>query len=128
MPARIVLVHDDPAFLDPLESALQAKGHDVAAFDDSLLAWDALQAAQHVEILITRILFPPGKPHGVALAQWARCSRPKVRVLFIAQPELEAHTEGLGLFLPTPVSVPKIVEIVARLLATDQSFWDYRPR
>jgi DNA-binding NtrC family response regulator len=104
-----VLVHDDPTFRDPLEAALQAQGYEVAAFGDSLLAWDALQAAQHVEILITRIRFPPGKPHGIALAHWAQANRPRVRVLFTALPELEPHAEGLGLFLPMPVCVPKVV-------------------
>jgi DNA-binding NtrC family response regulator len=128
MPARIVAVHDDRCFLDCLTAALQAQGHEVAAFDDSILAWDALHAAQHVEVLITRIRFPSGTPHGIALAHWAQANRPRVRVLFTALPELEPHAEGLGLFLPMPLSVPKVVEIVARLLATDQSLWDYRPR
>ena len=38
MPARIVVVFDDPAFLEPLVAALGRAGHDVVAFDDPVAA------------------------------------------------------------------------------------------
>jgi DNA-binding NtrC family response regulator len=127
MPARIVVVHDARSFLDPLAAALRLQGHDVAAFTDSLLAWDALAAAKRVELLVTRVRLGDGKPHGIALAKWARSNRPEVRVLFTARPEMQQHTEGLGMFLATPVEVPKVVDVIVRLMATDRSEWDYRP-
>ena len=117
MPARIVVVQDDVAFLAAIEAALRAEGHDVAGFSSSLLAWDALTASNRVEVLVTRIRFPPGQPHGVALSRHTRAHRPAVRVLFTALPELQVHTEGLGAFLAVPVSPADIVTAVSRLLA-----------
>ena len=121
MPARIVAVHDEPSFLDPLAASLKADGHEVAAFDDPMLAWDALAGAQRVELLVTRMQFAPGKPNGVALARWARSSVPGVRVLFVARPEFHRDAEGIGAFLPLPVSVPQVAEAVLRLLSSPQS-------
>ena len=117
MPARIVVVHDDVVLLEAIEAALRAEGHDVAGFNNSLLAWDALTAGNRAEVLVTRIRFPPGQPHGVALSRHARAHRPAVRVLFVALPELQFHTEGLGAFLAVPVSPADIVTAVSRLLA-----------
>jgi CheY-like chemotaxis protein len=48
MPASVVVVHDDTAFLDTAATALRSAGHDVAAFDDPLVALDALESATHV--------------------------------------------------------------------------------
>ena len=126
MPARIVAVHDDRAFLDPLVAALRAEYHLVVAFDDSGAAWDALRSAKTVEVLITRIEFAPGKPHGIALAHWARTKCPKVRVVFTALPKFMSEAEGLGTFLPMPVEVPTVVEIVNRILSFDEAAWDDR--
>ena len=117
MTARIVVVQDDVVFLAAIEAALRAEGHDVAAFSNSLLAWDALAAGNRAQVLLTRIRFPPGQPHGVALARQARAHRPAVRVLFTALPEFQVHTEGLGAFLALPVSPADIVTAAARLLA-----------
>ena len=79
MPARIVVVHDDPEFVDQLQSALRRAGRDVAAFADLMDALAALDAAQRIEVLITRMQFPPGKPNGLALARMARHKRPGIR-------------------------------------------------
>ena len=116
MPARIVVVHDDAEFVHQLQSALRGAGHDVAAFADSMDALAALDAAQRIEVLITRMQFPPGKPNGLALARMARHKRPGIRVLFTALPEFAGHAEGLGAFVPMPVNVPDVVDIVERLL------------
>jgi DNA-binding NtrC family response regulator len=117
MPARVVLVHDDPSLRDPLLSSLKAAGHDVVAFDDSLTAWDALEASQRIEVLVTRVDFGQGKPHGVALALSARHRRPALRVLFVARPQFRRDTEGIGVFLPLPAKVPEVMEAVGRLLS-----------
>ena len=118
MPARIVVVHDEPAFVEPLATGLTTVGYDVATFNDSLLAWNALEAANKVELLITRIRFPPGKPHGVALAKRACANRPGVRVLFVALPEFECYTEDLGVFPAMPIDPAQVVAAAARLLAS----------
>jgi DNA-binding NtrC family response regulator len=119
MPARVVVVHDEPGFAGQLTDALRLAGHDVAVFVDPMFALDALDAAERIEILITRIGFPPGKPNGIALARMARAKRPGVRVVFTARPEFAALAEGLGEFVPTPVNIADVVATVARLLAAD---------
>ena len=126
MPARIVAVHEDLALLDPLVAAMRAENHMVVAFDNSGAAWDALRTAKTVEVLITGIPFASGKPHGIALAHWARTKCPKVRVLFIASSEFMSRAEGLGTFLPMPVAVQVVVDVVTRILSFDEASWDDR--
>jgi DNA-binding NtrC family response regulator len=116
MTARIFIVHDDSAFSADARSALEAAGHTVAAFDDPMLALDALEAAQQIELLITRANFGPGKLNGIALARMVRVKRPEVQVIFTAVQEYEPHTWGLGEFLAAPVHVDEVVEAVNRLL------------
>jgi hypothetical protein len=89
-----------------------------ASVADSMSALDALEAAQHVEMLITRVLFPEGRPNGVTLGRMVRLKRPGVKVLFVASPETQAHTEGIGEFLPAGVTASEIVETVEKMLAT----------
>jgi len=117
MTARIFIVHDDPTFSQDVRSALEAAGHTVAAFDDPMVALDALEAAAHrIELLITRANFGPGKLNGIALARMLRLKRPDVRVIFTAIPEHEHHAWGLGEFLAAPVRVDDVVAMAERLL------------
>ncbi len=97
--------------------SLGAVGLDVAGYADPVLAWEALRSASEVEILVTRVQFGADKPHGVALARWVRGNCPNVRILFVALPEFQADTEGLGVLLPRPVSVPQVAEAVGRMLS-----------
>jgi hypothetical protein len=117
--ARVIVVHDEPTFLNPLVASLRAAGHDVAAFADPGLAWDAVKLLRGGAILVTRVQFEVGKPHGVALARWARGNCPSVRILFVALPRFAAEVEGIGVLLPTPVSVTQVTEAVGRVLSTD---------
>jgi hypothetical protein len=59
-----------------------------------------LRDGQSVELLITRVNLPPGSPHGVSLAMMARRKIPDLKVLFIARPEQQEHTDGIGEFIP----------------------------
>jgi DNA-binding NtrC family response regulator len=96
MPARVVIVHDDEDLTRNVTAALRSAGHDVAVFKDPLLAHDAIEAAQRVEVLITRVEFPPGRSNGLSLARMTRTKRPGVRVLFVAREEYLKQAEGLG--------------------------------
>ncbi len=62
---RIVLVHDDPQFV----------AKDVAAYNSSFAALDALKAAQTVDQFIT----PVASPHGVSLVMMAKRKKPNLR-------------------------------------------------
>lgn len=116
MPARIVLVHDDPEFVQQATTALRLAGHEVATFAGSMDALRALETAETIELLITRVRFPKGTPHGIALARMALTQRPDLKVIFTAREEMEEFTEGLGDLIPHPVSIPDLVETVDKLL------------
>ena len=77
---------------------------------------DALEHAEHIELLIARVRFPSGTPNGAALARMARLKRPGIKVLFAAFPEVQVYTEGLGEFLPRPLSIDELLETVGRML------------
>jgi DNA-binding NtrC family response regulator len=94
MPASVVVVHDDPAFLNAATVVLRDAGHDVAAFDDSMATLTALESAAHVEVLVTRVNFPEGKPNGVSLALVTRTKRPYLKVVFAAKPQHESSPKG----------------------------------
>jgi CheY-like chemotaxis protein len=119
MPATIVVVHDDPTFVDRTVTALRAAGHTVMSFADPMAALAALEAVEHLELLLTRVQFSPGQPNGVALARMVRFRLPRSKVLFVALPERREHTEGVGELLPTPVTAAEILAAVDRLLTRD---------
>ena len=52
MPARIVVVHDEPSLLEPLAASLKADGHEVAAFDDPGAALRWISPGMSVEVRI----------------------------------------------------------------------------
>ncbi len=81
-----------------------------------MAAIGALAAAERIELLVTRAVFPEGQPNGVSLARMARIRRPGVKILFVARPENQEHTEGVGEFLATPTTGLKLVEAVDRIL------------
>ena len=73
MPARIVVVHDDPEFTQALAERL---GPDVAVFDEPIQALDLLKRARTVDFLITRLAFGNKQPVGLSLARVTRSARP----------------------------------------------------
>ena len=79
---------------------MAAAGYDVTAFTDTISALAALEAAQWLELLITRVIFPPGQPNGVALAIMARVKKPGVKVLFAALPETREYSRTCASFWP----------------------------
>ena len=87
MPAHIVVVHDEQEFIDHAVAALRFAGHDVVGFRNSIAALNALDSPEHVELLITRIRFPAGQPHGLSLALVLKRKRRDLKILFTAEPE-----------------------------------------
>ena len=116
MPARVVVVHDNPDFIDPVVAGLRGVGLDVVTFTDTMSALNALEHAQRVELMITRVQFSKGQPSGVALARMAWMKRSGIKVLFVALPEMQMHTEGLGEFMAAPVATADVVAKVVEML------------
>jgi DNA-binding NtrC family response regulator len=116
MPARIVVVHDEPEFIDQAVKALTRAGWEAVGFSDSMAAVHALDHADKIDLLITRVQLGAHKPHGVSLALMAKSKRPKIKVLFTALPEYEDQVKLLGEFLPLPIDPPQLLEAVERIL------------
>ena len=118
MPARVVVVLNEPEIAEEVASALRAQGQDALALVDPMTALERLEMPERLEVLITGVDFAPGKPNGIALGRMARLKRPGICVLFIGPADLEKHTEGVGTFLTSPVTVPQVVEGVLQMLDT----------
>jgi DNA-binding NtrC family response regulator len=121
MPARVVVVLNEPEIAEKAASALRAQGQDALALVDPMTALEALEGAERIEVLVTCLNFAPGKPNGIALGRMARLKRPGIRVLFVGPADLEEFAEGLGTFMPFPVTGQQVVERVLQTLdARDQ--------
>jgi len=125
--SRIFAVHEDQAFLRSMRKALRAGGHTVVAFESPLAAWNALSRDEPVGALITRTRFPKRSPHGIALAQWAHVNCPGLLVFFLAPPELQYYTEGIGMLLATPMLPDHAAERVCRILASEELYSERVP-
>jgi hypothetical protein len=121
MPARAVVVLNELEIAEKAASALRAQGQDALALVDPMTALEALEGAERIEVLVTCLNFAPGKPNGIALGRMARLKRPGIRVLFVGPADLEEFAEGLGTFMPFPVTGQQVVERVLQTLdARDQ--------
>jgi len=116
MPARIVVILNKRQIAEDAASALRARGQDALALSDPMTALEALEGAERIEVLVTSLDFAPGKPNGIALGRMARLKRPGIRVLFVGPTDLEQFAEGLGIFMPAPVTGPQVVEGVLQTL------------
>ena len=57
MPATVIMVHDDPKFVEEAAAALRSAGHQIATFADPNEALSALEDTAF-KILVTRVWFP----------------------------------------------------------------------
>lgn len=117
MPAQVVMVLQDDLALGGLANAIRANGHTVQPFTDPMDALTALEQAKRVELLITCLQFPPGKPNGQALARMARMKRPGIKCIFVVMPGEGEHVEDMGDCVPMPVDVPRIAALAEELLS-----------
>jgi len=120
MPAQIILVNDDQDFARQASAALQDVGYSVAFFIDPDGAWDAIRGLSVARLLITKILFAPGKLNGIALAHSAHRRKAPLKVLFTDSPELIEHVADNGAFLPLPVSISDLLQSVKSIIPLDE--------
>jgi DNA-binding NtrC family response regulator len=109
MPARVVVVHDDPEFIDSLAEKL---GPGVAWFTDPVRALTALESARTVEFLVTCLAFADRQPVGLSLARAVRAARPDVRIIFTGHPEHREYARGLGEFIEQPVKAEHVAMVI----------------
>jgi DNA-binding NtrC family response regulator len=111
-----MIVHNEPYFADDVASILRRGEDDVATFADPAAALDALESAERIDLLVSRVDFGPGKLNGGALARMARARQPEIDVLLIGPLELAQDAGGLGHFLREPVSPWELMTTIERLL------------
>jgi DNA-binding NtrC family response regulator len=112
MPAKVVVVHDVPAFRKDMVAPFIDEGCSVACYPDALDAMGAIEVCRKIEILITLLAFPVGKSNGVALAQMAKQRKPHIRAIFIGDPDLHELVSDLGTLLPYPSSPEEVLAVV----------------
>lgn len=117
MPAQIVVVHDDAPFQVAVVLALKAEGYSVMAYEDALAAMTALEAANRIELLITRFRFADGRSNGRALALMAKSRKPGLKVIFTAPLAMKEYADEIGRLVAMPVSIPDLVEVVREELS-----------
>lgn len=119
MPARIVIVLDEPGFAERTASSLRHAGCDATPMPDPHVALEALENARQIDLLVTCVDHGPGKPNGVSLALMARRRRPGLKVIFVGAENCAPFTEGLGAFMLSPVAVDDVVGAVIRMLESE---------
>lgn len=77
-----------------------------------MMALDALDRLTRAEVLVTCADFGPGQPNGIALARMARIRRPGIKVFFVGEERLRQFAAGVATFIPSPVALETIAEVV----------------
>ena len=112
MATSVALVHDEPAFVVSATAALERAGFEVMSFSYPMIAMNEIESARTVDTLITRVGFPSGKPTGISLALVLRTKLPRLNIVFVARDERETFTEGIGVLIPHPVYIQRLIEAV----------------
>lgn len=79
--AKILLAEDNSSMRQFLEMALRNAGHDVAATEDGLKAYEAFTADNSYDLLLADIVMPG--MDGIELSQKITKQRPETKVMFI---------------------------------------------
>lgn len=116
MQSRIVMVHDDTEFLERASIALHRSGYGVINFTEPTTALVSLLARHHIEMLVTRVNFGPGKLNGITMALMACEKHRSLQMIFTSPPSQAVHALHFGEFVPMPVSIPRLIALVERLL------------
>lgn len=118
MPAQVVVVFHDPKITEELAYAIRSNGHVVQPFTDPMLALNALEQAQKVELLITCVQFSAGKPNGRSLALMARRKRPGIKCMFLTRPGEDQHVRDLGECVSLSTHIPSLAGMADALLGS----------
>lgn len=116
MRPTIALVEHDLALLPRMQQALQQAGFAVAAFTDSLLAWDHLKGGD-TDALIARVETSPERPSVVALSLGGRYANPDLQVVLLASQQEMDSLLGLGDVLPASLSPDDVAAHVMRMVS-----------
>jgi CheY-like chemotaxis protein len=82
--ASLLLVEDVAEFRDEAVAALRQAGYEVVAVATATAALELIDGGLWIDLLVSRVLMPPGHPHGLALARMVKRHRPETRVILHA--------------------------------------------
>ena len=119
-PPRILIVDDDPQFLDVLESILNEDGFEVARAGGGREAIERFDK-EHFDLVVTDKRMPQGS--GVELARHVKHARPETPIIMVSafgvtdvgRPE----DEGIFRFLRKPVRLPALMGAVEEALSDE---------
>jgi CheY-like chemotaxis protein len=126
-PARILVVEDDTAMRELLDSYLMRQGYDVIDACDSDVALRVLQSDEQIDLLLTDIVMP-GRHDGFGLGKQARRLRPGLKVLHVTGYPEQINANPMmarsGALMQKPVHRAELLGRVGELLcswAVDQN-------
>ena len=91
MPAPVLVIHDEQDVRELAVSALRAAFLEVVGFEDPIAALEAIETDSRVRVSVTRVVFGPGKPNGVALARMVRLSGRAQRLCSLRAQRMSPH-------------------------------------
>jgi DNA-binding NtrC family response regulator len=117
---RILIVDDEPAFLEELTESLNAAGWHVEGASNATTAWEKLNADRSLTVLLSDLKMQGFD--GLSLARWVcnkdRASNPTEVVMLTgdATPDHAAEAKRIGVFdfLSKPVSLKALLESTER--------------
>lgn len=116
----ILLVEDDQTLRYSVEKHLAERGYRVIAVADSMAALRELDSNESIDLLVSDVVMPNGRPHGLALGRMARMRRANLPVLFITgYADLVGDEDVLaGQIFYKPIDLNALTEAIdARLAA-----------
>jgi CheY-like chemotaxis protein len=119
MPARILVVDDDPDILALLRLHLAAAGYEVRTAADGIKA-GYMVLAEPPDLIITDVRMPDMDGFQLVSALRADTSLPYIPVIFLASAEDEdnaARDLGQARYLSKPVRADRLLSVVAEQLA-----------
>ncbi|MDB5408483.1 MAG: Sensory box histidine kinaseresponse regulator [Rhodospirillales bacterium] len=114
----ILLVEDDEAFLYSAARHLTEAGYQVVIAADSMAALREL-GSEAIDLLVTDIVMPHGKPHGIALARMARMRFAALPIILITGYDnvVGGDSDLPGPLLQKPVGMEVLTQTISKLLA-----------
>jgi CheY-like chemotaxis protein len=115
----ILLVEDDEAFRYSVARYLTDAGYVVIVAPDSMAALHELSSGAAIDLLVTDIVMPQGKPHGIALARMARMRRASLPIILVTGYEdvVRDSSDLPGPIFHKPVDMAALTEAIGKLLA-----------